>query len=90
MDERQKKRLRGRGHDLKAVVIIGSAGLTAAVNAEIDIALDAHELIKLKVRVGDRNARDTTIKTICAEHKAELVQRVGNTALLYRQRPPQT
>ena len=90
MDERQKKRLRGRGHALKAVVLIGAAGLTPAVNAEIDLALEAHELIKVKVRTGDRDERDAAIRKICSDNGAELIQRVGNTALLYRKRPPQT
>ncbi len=90
MKEREKKSLRGRGHALKAVVIVGAAGLTPAVVAEIDLALDAHELIKVKVRVGDRGERDTAIRKICEETGAELIQRVGNTALLYRKRPAQT
>lgn len=90
MDEREKKRLRGRGHRLQPVVLIGSAGLTAAVSAEIEQALQAHELIKIKVRVGDRAERDATIARIGAETGARLLQRVGNTALLYRKKPPQT
>lgn len=90
MKEQEKKRLRGLGHKLKAVVMVGAAGLTAPVKAEIDLALDAHELIKVKVRVGDRAARDEVIKEICASNDATLIQRVGNTALLYRERPPQT
>lgn len=90
MNEREKKRLRGLGHPLKAVVLIGSAGLTDAVGHEIESALTAHELIKVKVRVGDREARDTTIKEICTNSGAELIQRVGHTALLYRPQPDQT
>ncbi|MBT8138006.1 MAG: YhbY family RNA-binding protein [Gammaproteobacteria bacterium] len=90
MKEQEKKRLRGLGHKLRAVVIIGAAGLTPAVNAEIDLALDAHELIKVKVRVGDRVERDDVIGRICNDNAAILIQRVGNTALLYRKRPPQT
>lgn len=90
MDVKQKKRLRGLGHPLKAVVLIGSAGLTKGVNHEIESALTAHELIKIKVRVGDKEARDTAIKEICANSGAELVQRIGNTALLYRPDPDQT
>ena len=90
MEEREKKRLRGLGHPLKAVVLIGSAGLTGAVKLEIESALTAHELIKIKIRVGDRQKRDTTITEICAGNGAELIQRVGNTAVLYRQNPDQT
>ncbi|MBT8132176.1 MAG: YhbY family RNA-binding protein [Gammaproteobacteria bacterium] len=84
MKEQDKKRLRGLGHALHAVVIIGNAGLTDAVVAEIDLALDAHELIKIKVRTGDRQQRDEIIRDVCARTEAELIQRVGNTALLFR------
>jgi RNA-binding protein len=50
MDTAHKKQLKMQAHDLKPVVIIGQAGLTDAVLTEIDIALDYHELIKVKIR----------------------------------------
>ncbi|MBT8144687.1 MAG: ribosome assembly RNA-binding protein YhbY [Gammaproteobacteria bacterium] len=84
LKENQKKFLRGRGHDLKPVVLVGNAGLTAAVIREINGALTAHELIKVKLRVGDRDERDIAIATLLEQSGAELVQRVGNTALLFR------
>ena len=48
-------------------------------------ALDHHELIKVSVRVGDRDARDAIIRTLGEDSGAEVVQRIGNIALLYRE-----
>ena len=50
----QQKFLRSKTHDLKPVLWLGQNGLTESVTAEIETALDHHELIKIKVRVGDR------------------------------------
>ncbi len=61
LKESQKKRLRGLGHALKPVVMLASAGLSENVNDELESALRAHELIKIKVRVGDRDMRDSLI-----------------------------
>jgi RNA-binding protein len=85
--ESQKKYLRGLGHALKPVIMIGDAGLSDAVRAEFASALEHHELIKVRVRVGDREARDSIIGSLCDEHGAELVQRIGNIALLYKENP---
>jgi RNA-binding protein len=84
LDAIQRKTLRRLGHDRKAIVLLGAAGLSDAVVAEIDRALDAHELIKVRVRAGEREARDATIEAMCARTGAELVQRIGHVALLYR------
>ena len=53
----QKKALRKKGYSLKPVVMIGQHGLTDAVLAEVDIALNAHELIKVRIRGADKNKR---------------------------------
>lgn len=84
LSEHQKKFLRGLGHQLKPLVMVGDAGLSEPVLAEFESTLDHHELIKVRVRVGDREARDAIIGRLCATSKAELVQRIGNVALLYR------
>lgn len=84
LNEHQKKFLRGLGHQLKPLVMVGDAGLSEPVLAEFESTLDHHELIKVRVRVGDREARDAIIGRLCAMSKAELVQRIGNVALLYR------
>jgi RNA-binding protein len=83
--EHQKKFLRVRGHQLKPTIMIGEAGLSDSVLAEYEATLDHHELIKVRVRVGDRAARDEIIKKLCDDSSAQLIQRVGNVALLFRQ-----
>ena len=87
LSEAQKKHLRGLGHALKPVVMIGDAGLTEAVLAEYLAALEHHELIKVRVKVGARDARSEVIGSLCAKGDATLVQRIGNMALLYRENP---
>jgi RNA-binding protein len=84
---RQKKHLRQLGHGLKPVVMTGAAGASPALLAELDGALEHHELLKVRIRAGDRSARDGLISTLCEETGAELVQRIGHVALLYRARP---
>ena len=86
LSESQKKRLRGLGHALKPVVMIGDPGLTDAVTAEFLNALEHHELIKVRVKVGDRGERNRIIGELCDRVSAELVQRIGNMALIYRQK----
>ncbi len=87
LSESQKKYLRGRGHDLKPLIMVGDAGLTESLLAEFEATLAHHELIKVKVRTGDRSARDQMIETLCTKHSASLLQRIGNVALLYRANP---
>ncbi len=84
LTERQKKHLRGLGHKLKPVVMVGQHGLKETVLEEIDQALTVHELIKVKVSIGDRDERDEIIETICDDSRAFLIQRVGNIATLFR------
>jgi len=83
----QRKALRRLGHDRKPVVLVGAAGLSATVLAEIERALVSHELIKVRVRAGEREDRDALIGAMSAHTRAELVQRVGHIALLYRRNP---
>jgi len=85
--EAQKKYLRGIGHQLKPVVMVGDGGLSASVLEEFEASLQHHELIKVSVRVGDRRDRDAIIGELCKLGSAELIQRVGNMALLYRENP---
>ncbi len=85
LSEHQKKYLRGLGHQLKPVVIVGDAGLSESVLAEYESTLDHHELIKVRVRVGDRDTRDAIIEKLCSDSAAILIQRIGNVALLFRQ-----
>ncbi len=86
MNPIQKKKLKAQAHALNPVVIIGQAGLTEAVLKEINVALDAHELIKIKIRA-ERDERAVISEQICAETTAELIQSIGQIAVVYRQNP---
>ena len=87
LTDQQKRHLRGLGHVLKPVVILGNAGLTENVMAEIDQALTHHELIKIRVNAADRESRAALIETICAQTKGEAVQTIGHILLLFRRNP---
>jgi len=87
LSKSQIRHLRGLAHALKPVVMIGQHGLRDSVLEELGIALDHHELVKVKVSVGDRDERDAVIDTLLARTGAELVQRIGNMAVLFRRNP---
>ena len=87
LTEKQKHQLRGLGHKLKPVVMIGSAGYTPAVRNELDLSLAHHELLKVRINVGDREKRDELVNRLCTETAAQLVHRIGNVALIYRRKP---
>jgi RNA-binding protein len=85
LSQNQKKYLRRLGHGLQPVVLIGQQGLTEAVARETDTALAAHELLKVKARVGDRSLREQVLSDLAEKTGAELIQTIGNVGLLYRQ-----
>ena len=86
LTEQQKKHLRGLGHKLKPVIMVGHNGLTKALLDEFERSIAHHELIKVKLTVGDHETRDQAIETLREHSHAELIQRVGNVALLFRKR----
>jgi len=79
-----KKRYRSIGHNLKPIVTVAGKGLTENVLAELERALEDHELIKIKIVADDRDARRALIAEICQSTKATNVQEIGKIALLYR------
>lgn len=83
----QKRHLKALAHHRKPVVIIGDSGITPAVLHEILLALDHHELIKIRVNAEDREAREAMIEEICATADAALIQRIGHIATLFRRNP---
>lgn len=83
----QIKQYRAIAHKLSPVVTIASNGLSDAVMLELERALGDHELIKVKIAVGEREARDLIIEQLCERASAQLVQRIGNTATLLRRAP---
>lgn len=88
LSEPQKKHLRGLAHALHPIVMVGSGienpGKLEAIIKELEGALTAHELVKVSVRLGDREARDELLTTLTRQTQSELVQRIGNVGVLYR------
>ena len=87
LNKQQIKQLRGLAHHLNPVAMVGQHGLRESVLEEIELALECHELIKVKVAAGDRKERDTLIQEILQHTQAELVQRIGNMAILFKRNP---
>jgi RNA-binding protein len=82
----QKRYLRGLAHDLKPVLLVGAKGVTPAVLAELDLALDQHELLKVRVSANDRDEREAWIAELVEGSQASLAGRIGHVAILYRRR----
>jgi len=82
---KQKQFLKGLAHHLSPVVMLGGNGLTEGVLAEIENALDHHELIKVKIAGAERETKQLIIDAIVRETKAVNVQTIGHILVLYRQ-----
>lgn len=79
--------LRARAHALHPVVMIGADGLTPAVLKEVEAALKAHELIKIRVFGDDREQRIAIYERVCSATGAAPVQHIGKLLVLYKPRP---
>ncbi len=84
---RERAALKARAHALEPVVQVGQAGLSDSLVAEVDRALLAHELIKVKLGGADREIRASLTQVLCARTGAADVQQVGKTVVLWRPRP---
>ena len=85
MDKNIAKALKQKAHHLKPVIIVGQKSLSDLVMNEINVALDHHELIKIRVNADDRGQRNQMIQEICRKTGSELIQRVGHIAAVYRE-----
>ncbi len=83
----QRKDHRAEAHHLNAVVMIGSGGLTAAVQKEVDAALNAHGLIKVRAQIDDRVAREAIYQQLTTELNAAPIQHIGKLLVLWRPMP---
>jgi RNA-binding protein len=83
---KQKKHLRRLAHPLSPLVMLGNAGLTDGVVAEMDRALGRHELVKASARIGARDARNAALASLATRTASALVQRIGNVGVFYRRR----
>ncbi|MEO4046173.1 ribosome assembly RNA-binding protein YhbY [Pseudomonas sp. CAU 1711] len=83
----QKKHFKSIGHHLKPVLIVAENGLTEGVLAELERALNDHELIKVQLRISERDDRRALIEEMAGSARCELVQVIGKMALIYRKNP---
>ena len=83
----ERKALKARAHALDPIIHLGEKGLTAAVMAEVDRALGAHELIKVRAGGLERHAREAALAEICARLDAQPVQHIGKVLVVYRKKP---
>jgi RNA-binding protein len=84
LTESQKKYLRRLGHPLNPIVLVGRQGITANVVAELQRALNDHELVKVRARVGNRETRDAVLVELTRASGSELVLQIGNVGLFYK------
>lgn len=80
----QRQHLKGLAHPLKPVVMLGQNGLTASVLSEIEIALETHELIKVRISGLEKEDRNEIAEQISQSTKSEIVQQIGHILVLFR------
>ncbi len=90
IDNETMKLLKGIGHQLKPVVIIGNNGVTQAIYDEVDRALTDHEIIKVKLAAGSKEERQQAAEELAEKTDSQLIQNVGRMALLLRKNPNAT
>jgi putative YhbY family RNA-binding protein len=79
-----RRELKAQAHTLNPVVMIGKTGLSHNVVKELDCGLSSHELIKVKVQIDDRTARNMLLEEICQQLQAAPVQHIGKIFVIYR------
>lgn len=84
LNKQQRLKLRRLSHSLKPVVITGSNELTPSVIAEINTALEAHELIKVRVNANDAEHRQKLTTAICEQCEAALIHQIGHIIVIFR------
>jgi RNA-binding protein len=82
----ERKALKARAHKLEPVVLIGTKGVTDDVVKEVDLALKAHELIKVRAAGLERYAREVALQALCERTGAQAVQAIGKVFVMYRKR----
>lgn len=84
LSKSQLKFLRGKCHALNPVIMVGQKGVTPQLLKELDIALDQHELVKIKIAAEDRETTLAIMDEICAREGTERVQVIGKTLTVFR------
>ena len=80
----RRRELKAQAHALNPVVMIGKLGLSDSVFEELDRAISSHELLKIKVQLDDREARNVLLEEICQRLNAAPVQHIGKILVIYR------
>jgi RNA-binding protein len=80
----EKRELKEAAHALKPVVIVGANGITPALLQEVNLALEAHELIKIRLNSADREEQEEMTGKICKATLSTLVQAIGHIIAIYR------
>ncbi len=88
LDSAQRRQLKAQAHSLSAIIQTGSKGVTEAVVAETEIAIDHHELIKVRLAGSEREQRAQMAQELAAAVKAEVVGQIGAVVILYRKAKP--
>ena len=83
----ERRALRAKAHHLEPVVTVGHHGLTPPVLHEIDVALLAHDLVKVRVLGDDRDAREAMLGQVCTTLDCAPVQHLGKVLVLWRPNP---
>ncbi len=84
LTKNQIKHLRSLAHNLKPIILVGQNGVSENLINELNIALDHHELLKVKLASDDREDRQVMMDDIIAQSNAEKVQTIGKTLILFR------
>lgn len=86
----QRRALSARAHTINPIVMIGKTGLSAGVINELDRGLSSHELIKVKVQIDNRDAREVLFEEICQKLNAAPVKHIGKILVIYRPKSEET
>jgi len=84
LSKNQIKHLVSLAHHLKPVIMVGQHGVSENLLKELEIALDHHELVKIKIAGEDRDSRQQMIQQLCEASGAQTVQAIGKTLTLFR------
>ncbi|PAU77598.1 ribosome assembly RNA-binding protein YhbY [Halomonas salipaludis] len=87
LSQAQKKAFRSIGHHLNPVVTVSENGISEGVLAELERALNDHELIKIKLALAERDDRAAMLEELVTQSGAVRIQTIGKVALLYRHNP---
>lgn len=85
LNSKQKKYLRGLAHNLNPVVMVGSKGINSGVLKEVNNTLEAHELIKIRIRCENQEDLNLLVEELAEGVSASIVQTIGHSIVMFRQ-----